>query len=366
MSSTPLDRRGVVWGLVAIAIVIALTFIGSDRLVWFDAALIGYLFGTVFAVFGVVYRYAVWLRRPSTAMLNRRGGDGFRARKGRNLVALPSLVATQLLTQGFIRRRSRARWLAHQFVFWGCILAALVTFPLTLGLLHFESVGQQADRYQVYLSRVGTLKFDAGSILGWTIFHALDIAAVLVLAGVFIFLRRRLHDPGALAVERSGDFLALAGLFAVSVTGLFLTVSSTWLGGRFYAALNTIHALTVILVRQAVPHLPTPRQSRRRVLQTSERRRPAGSMSPLWRRLRQRPTDRRSPSRAPPGRVRLHDRLRRQPCRQLPEHVPTLSTGLGHARADRTRRRFRLMARTPLSDDELIARFTTTRRTPAG
>ena len=161
--------------------------------------------------------------------------------------------ATQLLTQGFIRRRSRARWLAHQFVFWGCILAALVTFPLTLGLLHFESVGQQADRYQVYLSRVGTLKFDAGSILGWTIFHALDIAAVLVLAGVFIFLRRRLHDPGALAVERSGDFLALAGLFAVSVTGLFLTVSSTWLGGRFYAALNTIHALTVILGLMYLP-----------------------------------------------------------------------------------------------------------------
>jgi nitrate reductase gamma subunit len=253
MSSTPLDRRGVVWGLVAIAIVIALTFIGSDRLVWFDAALIGYLFGTVFAVFGVVYRYAVWLRRPSTAMLNRRGWDAFRARKGRNLVALPSLVATQLLTQGFIRRRSRARWLAHQFVFWGCILAALVTFPLTFGLLHFESVGQQADRYQVYLSRVGTLKFDAGSILGWTIFHALDIAAVLVLAGVFIFLRRRLHDPGALAVERSGDFLALAGLFAVSVTGLFLTVSSTWLGGRFYAALNTIHALTVILGLMYLP-----------------------------------------------------------------------------------------------------------------
>ena len=248
-----LDRRGLTWGGVAVAIVVALTFFGSDQLVWFDAALVGYLFGTIFAVFGITYRYAVWLRRPSTAMLNRRGWDAFRARKGRNLIALPSLVATQLLTQGFIRRRSRARWLAHQFVFWGCILAALVTFPLTLGLLHFESVGQQADRYQVYLSRVGTLKFDAGSILGWTIFHALDIAAVLVLAGVFIFLRRRLHDPGALAVERSGDFLALAGLFAVSVTGLFLTVSSTWLDGRFYSALNTIHALTVILGLMYLP-----------------------------------------------------------------------------------------------------------------
>jgi hypothetical protein len=249
----PLDRRGVVWGLVAVALVVALTFIGSDHLLWFDAALIGYLFGTIFAVFGVAYRYAVWLRRPPTAMLNRRGWDAFLACKGRNVVALPSLVATHLLTQGFIRRRSRARWLAHQLVFWGCILAALVTFPLTLGLLHFESVGQQADRYQVYLSRIGTLRFDAGSIVGWIIFHALDIAAVLVLAGVFIFLRRRLRDPGALAVERSGDFLALAGLFAVSVTGLFLTVSSSLLDGRFYSALNTVHALTVILGLMYLP-----------------------------------------------------------------------------------------------------------------
>ena len=76
---------------------------------------------------------------------------------------------------------------------------------------------------------------------------------MLVLAGVFIFLRRRLHDPGALAVERSGDFLALAGLFAVSVTGLFLTVSSMWLEGRYYSALNTIHALTVILGLMYIP-----------------------------------------------------------------------------------------------------------------
>ena len=252
-SANRLDRRGLVWGVVGVAIVVALTFIGSDRLVWFDAALVGYLFGVIFAVFGVAYRYTVWLRRPPTAMLNRRGWDAFRQRKARNVAALPSLVATHLLTQGFIRRRSRARWMAHQLVFWGCILAGLVTIPLTLGLLHFESVGQQADRYQVYVSRVGTLQFDAGSIVGWFVFHALDVAAVLVLAGVFIFLRRRLRDPGAMAVERSGDFLALAGLFAVSVSGLFLTVSSMLLEGRFYSALNTIHALTVILGLMYLP-----------------------------------------------------------------------------------------------------------------
>jgi hypothetical protein len=201
----------------------------------------------------VIYRYTVWLRRPPTAMLNRRGWDAFRQRKGRNLGALPSLVATNILGQGFIRRRSPLRWLAHQLIFWGCILAALVTFPLTLGVLHFQSAGQDADRYQLYLSQLGTIHLDAGSVFGWLIFHALDIAAVLVLAGVFLFLRRRLHDPGALAIERSSDFLALAGLFAVSVTGLFLTVSSVFLEGRFYSALNTLHALTVILGLMYIP-----------------------------------------------------------------------------------------------------------------
>jgi hypothetical protein len=54
-------------------------------------------------------------------------------------------------------------------------------------------------------------------------------------------------------VERSGDFLALAGLFAVSSTGLFLTVSSVWLDGRFYSALNTLHALTVVLGLMYIP-----------------------------------------------------------------------------------------------------------------
>ena len=248
-----LERRGVVWGLVGVAVVIAITFVGSDRLVWFDAALIGYLFGIMFMVFGVAYRYTVWIKRPPTAMLLQRGRESFAKRSGRNLAALPGLVVSHLLAQGFIRRRSTTRWAAHQLVFWGCILAALITFPLTLGLLHFESVGQEGDRYQVYLSRIATIQFDAESFMGWFMYHGLDVAAVLVLAGVFIFLRRRLRDPGALAIERGGDFLALAGLFAVSVTGLFLTVSSTWLDGQFYSALNTLHALTVILGLMYIP-----------------------------------------------------------------------------------------------------------------
>jgi hypothetical protein len=250
-----IDRRAATWGAVAVACAVAIAVLGSGNLRWFDAALVGYLFGTFFAIFGVVYRYLVWLQRPPTAMLNRRGWQAFRrkGRRGRNAVSLAGLVTTNLLAQGFIRARSRSRWFAHQLIFWGCVLAALVTFPLVFGLLHFESVGQDAREYRTYVGGIGTMTFDSRSVLGWIVFHLLDISAVLVLAGVFIFLSRRLRDPGALAVERSNDFLALAGLFAVSVTGLALTASNLWMEGRFYVFLNTAHALTVILGLMYIP-----------------------------------------------------------------------------------------------------------------
>lgn len=250
-----IDRRAATWGVVAVAVAVAIAVLGSGNLRWFDAALVGYLFGTFFAIFAVVYRYLVWLRRPPTARLNRRGWEAFRrpGRRAGNAAALPGLVVTNLLAQTFIRSRSRSRWLAHQLVFWGCVLAALVTFPLVFGLLHFESVGQDGREYRAYVANLGTVEFDSRSVIGWITFHLLDISAVLVLAGVFVFLARRLRDPGALAIERSNDFLALAGLFAVSVTGLALTASNLWMEGRFYVFLNTVHALTVILGLMYIP-----------------------------------------------------------------------------------------------------------------
>lgn len=250
-----IDRRAATWGVVAVFVLLAVTILGSGNLRWFDAALVGYLFGTLFAAFGIVYRYLVWVRRPPTAMLNKRGWESFRRRgsTGRNLWSLPGLIVSNLLLQRFIKNRSTARWLAHQLVFWGCILAALVTFPLVMGLLHFQSVGDNGRRYQAMVAGIGTMSFDSRSIVGWLLIHALNISAFLVLAGVFIFLSRRLRDPGALAVERSNDFLALAGLFAVSVTGLALTASSLWMEGRFYIFLNTVHAMTVILGLMYIP-----------------------------------------------------------------------------------------------------------------
>lgn len=249
------DVRAAGWGLLAVFVVLVGVFVGSDGLQWFDAALAGYLIGVLLAVFATVYRYLVWLQRPPTMLLNQRGWESFRrsGRRSRNAVGLVGLVGTNLLAQGFIRRRSTARWAAHQLVFWGCILAGAVTFPLTFGWLHFESVGQEGNQYRAYLFGIGTASFDSLSVIGFIIFHLLNIAAFLVIAGVLVFLYRRFRDPGALAVEREGDFLALAGLFAVSITGLFLTASSLWLEGAYYSFLNNLHALTVILGLAYIP-----------------------------------------------------------------------------------------------------------------
>ena len=112
--STALDRRAVVWGLVGIAVTLAIAFLGSDGLVWFDAALVGYLFGVVFMVFGVIYRYAVWLRRPPTAMLNRRGWDAFRVHPFRNLAALVTFPLTLVV------RRLPLRYHPSLVFRWGC------------------------------------------------------------------------------------------------------------------------------------------------------------------------------------------------------------------------------------------------------
>ena len=250
-----LDRKGLIAGALAVVVLLIGVYIGSERLRWFDAALAPYLFGTLLAAFATVYRYVVWLRRPPTEVLNQRGWQAMRrrGRLGSNLVALAGMLVTNLALQRFISHRSKMRWVGHQLLFWGCVLAALVTFPLTFGWIHFESADPTGRTYVAFLGPLATVTFDSRSLFGWLMFHALNVAAVLVIGGVLIFLARRLRDRGALALERGGDFAALAGLFAVSITGLMLTASSLWMEGRFYSFLNNLHALTVILGLLYIP-----------------------------------------------------------------------------------------------------------------
>jgi hypothetical protein len=135
----------------------------------------------------------------------------------------------------------------HQLIFWGCLLAVAITFPLVFGWVHFRSAPDDQMTYVTYLFGFPVSSFPIRTVLSWLIFHGLDIAAVMVLAGVFLALWRRLRDQGAQAIQSFAmDFFPLILLTAISVTGLALTASTLWLRGNFYDFLAILHAVTVV------------------------------------------------------------------------------------------------------------------------
>ena len=248
--------RATGWGLFIASLVLAGIYFGSRRLRDFDAALVPYAGASVFSAFGLGYRYSMWLTKPPTRLFWQRGWRLFFApsRVAQNLSRLAALFAVNIVAQRFIEKRSPLRWAAHWFIFWGCILAAAVTFPLSFGWIHFETAGAAQERYQAFVFGLRVFTFDLASPLAPLVFNVLDISAVLVMIGVSLAMWRRGRDRGALAVQQFGaDLLPLVMLFAVSITGVFLTVSTHLMRGLHFVFLSQLHAVTVIFTLLYLP-----------------------------------------------------------------------------------------------------------------
>jgi hypothetical protein len=248
--------RPAIWATLSTLILAALIVLGSRNLAHFDAALVGYTFATLFATFGIVYRYAMWLQRPPTRMYWRRGWQVFLSprRIPANLIGLVKRAVVEFAGNRFIFRRGLLRGLAHWSIMWGCLLAAAITFPLVWGWIHFETVPGDLERYRTYVFGLAAGDFAVDSVFAFLVFHGLVWASFLVIAGVMLAFRRRMVDHGAGAVQQFGeDILPLVLLLAISVTGLMLTVSYTWLKGYAYDFLAILHALTVILTLLWLP-----------------------------------------------------------------------------------------------------------------
>jgi hypothetical protein len=248
--------RALFWGLVCAGVLVAAMFLGSRRFRDFDPALVSYAGATVFAAFGLGYRYSMWLRRPPTRMYWFRGWQVFLkpSRLPANLALLVRLFFRNFFAQRFIEKRSHLRWAAHWFIAWGCILAAAVTFPLSFGWVRFETAPNDPSIYYAFASGIHVFSFKLSSWLAPLIFNILDIAAVMVLLGVALALWRRARDRGALSVQQfANDMMPLLMLFAISITGLFLTASTHLFRGLNYGFLSQLHAATVIATLVYLP-----------------------------------------------------------------------------------------------------------------
>ena len=247
--------RAAAWGALFTAALGAAIVLGSRGLEHFDAALVGYTFATLFATFGITYRYAMWLQRPPTRMYWRRGWQAFVTPRftGQKIAQLSRRIGLEFAANRFIFRRGALRGTAHWLIMWGCLVAAAITFPLVWGWIEFRTVPGRFDLYRTFVFGFPAGDFAIESWLAFVIFHGLVWASLLVIAGVMIAFRRRMVDHGAIAVQQISDLLPLILLFAISVTGLLLTASYTWMKGYAYDFLAIVHAITVIFTLLWLP-----------------------------------------------------------------------------------------------------------------
>ncbi len=244
-----LNATAFVKALIAALVTVILVFAGSRNLQNFDAALIAYLMGTVFAVFGVAYRYSVWLQRPPTRLYWRRSMQFLFSKYFISyFFRLLRLFFRNILSQRFIAFRSRRRWLGHFMLATGCMLAFAITIPLTFGWIHFELHPGDDTTYYAKLFGFEAGSFALGSPLAFIVFHGLVWCSALVIIGAAVMMRRRLTHGGLISTQTfEGDWLPLVLLIAISITGLGISYDYTFLQGKTYQFMAVTHAITVIL-----------------------------------------------------------------------------------------------------------------------
>ena len=280
-----LNHKAWIAGLAATLAVGAGIWFGSRGLKHFDPALARYAIGSALAAFAVGYRFAIWAQRPPSRMYFRRGLQllvrrGFKLqvsgfshdttaisrfsvptfqRFNVSIGPSPALtighsLASDFTAQNFIRRRSLYRWIMHLCLSGGCTLAFAVAFPLVFGWVQFEPSGDNAETYRMNLFGFGMDSFNVHSVKALVLFNALNISAALVLIGLLLAAMRRVTNAGERAVQMFfEDILPLILIFAVTATGLMLTVSYKFMAGRGHSPMAVAHLISVIALLFYIP-----------------------------------------------------------------------------------------------------------------
>jgi hypothetical protein len=258
------EGKAAIVGLLAAAAVAAGVYFGSHGLRHFDPAVAGYALGTVLAAFAVGYRFAVWAQRPPSRMYFNRGlqlllrrNSKLRintARPPAPALELSKSFVTDFAAQRFIQHRGVYRWIMHLCLSGGCTLAFAITFPLVFGWVRFETAADNAEMYRPIAFGFVMDQFSIHSTKAAVIFNLLNCAAVIVLIGLAMAAIRRATDAGERATQKFGeDILPLVLIFAVTATGLMLTVSYKFLAGRGYPMMAVVHMVSVLALLFSIP-----------------------------------------------------------------------------------------------------------------
>ncbi len=100
VSSRAFERlRAGAWATLWTALLIAAILVGSRNLANFDPALVIYTFAVIFATWGVVYHYNVWLEKPPTRLYWERGWQILHARGIGGIITILRTSGTHLVGQ---------------------------------------------------------------------------------------------------------------------------------------------------------------------------------------------------------------------------------------------------------------------------
>ena len=117
-----------------------------------DSALVAYTFASLFAAFGLTYRYAMWLQRPPTALYWRRDWKP-------SLSGLPKTERDQLVQaviadfalNHFIWLRGKYRWLSPLVDHVGLYHCSLDHLSTGIWLAHVRIRTGDLDSYRIYM-----------------------------------------------------------------------------------------------------------------------------------------------------------------------------------------------------------------------
>ena len=160
-----------------------------------------YTFAVIFATWGVVYHYAVWLQKPPTRVYWRPRLASSCAQRG--VAAQPAArrcdsPARTSSAQTFIRAALAPALVDAPVPLLGLpARRSAITFPLVFGWIHFGTRPDDQMTYVTYLFGfpVGVVP-RSRTVVAWLLFHGLDIAAVLVLAGIALVALAADARPG--------------------------------------------------------------------------------------------------------------------------------------------------------------------------